>query len=909
MTMYNSFYGGRRGTSFVIVKNYLDIPQMVNNFARGNDYTEVGFEEYVIINNPNKNHPDNGKIFRRGYDFNSNKTISSYVLVNKNDHSVVISSDSAEYEAALGSKNYEFQFVENIQAHGAEYIGSIVGPAGKAPLLTMTSYNEAQTKQAKDNFENRKSNGVYSPDGTNPGLIPGKYVENGETKYHDGIEWYCASVRNDNYGDDTQAYIGFKFPYLVTQMSIQSVEPYNEEGNAVDMSRIARANDDPGTHPYYNKWHLKIPKGFPGDALRNLRIATFKTYIRNDISNSIQKDNVLYYGEEQVLIDPSDPNPELTYFTEKYNITIPQNPEQGRLNWLLDQTPVGNKAILVYEKYNFNKKKNGEVKYYYLGDYNEIESISLSRDGRLICTLTHDGEKVLNTEKIKWISSIELEVPELTTTEPTTITEEGQQIVVPGSTYIDFKDDVTNNLTVSYNEGSVSEFNIPFVKRIQYDDRTGGLYYQLAGIHSGEDENGNIDGIHLTTLEYVKDAQYDQGLDQIVFLKNTYIQEQDQGEDPRKIVIPIPAIKGIKVENREINEESKPCLIAQYHNKDEEIIAKPFDYLESFNYDDSDGSLNYKKRSGNVAEKHIIPFVDKLQYNDKTAKIRYHVNGAEATQYRDLEGNLPIIKKFEIDDDTKGIYVQFGTAFNAFDTAIDEEGNNPYRIPDEKQGKYDPNDHWYRIGSTVSQQVVIGGILTNKDLIDDLNISDYNGAESYASEDDNPVINALNELYPEGRVGDQDTSLRVITVGEKNKFKEYYAYDWMRNRIVSQEDEVTYSGSWYFLGSISAINNVNLIKKGATIPQDITNETLFLTYSEDICSISIVDNAGGCNIKNPMTRIQSNHKYINTITGSFSEVVVQVGQNIIDTYTSNNNPVSFEIPSTSVTGDILITIN
>ena len=24
MAMYNSFYGGRRGTSFVIVKNYLD---------------------------------------------------------------------------------------------------------------------------------------------------------------------------------------------------------------------------------------------------------------------------------------------------------------------------------------------------------------------------------------------------------------------------------------------------------------------------------------------------------------------------------------------------------------------------------------------------------------------------------------------------------------------------------------------------------------------------------------------------------------------------------------------------------------------------------------------------------------------------------------------------------------------
>jgi hypothetical protein len=100
-----------------------------------------------------------------------------------------------------------------------------------------------------------------------------------------------------------------------------------------------------------------------------------------------------------------------------------------------------------------------------------------------------------------------------------------------------------------------------------------------------------------------------------------------------------------------------------------------------------------------------------------------------------------------------------------------------------------------------------------------------------------------------------------------------------------------------------------LIKKGATITQNVTNETLFLTYSEDICSISITDNAGECHIKNPMTRIQSNHKYINTITGSFSEVIVRVGQNIIDTYTPNNNQVSFEIPAASVTGDISITIN
>lgn len=918
MAMYNSFYGGRRGTSFVIVKNYLDIPQMVNAFAQGNDCTEVNFEEYVIINNPNKNHPDNGKIFRRGYDFNSNRTISGYVLVNKQNHTMVISSDSESYEAALGDGNHTFQLINNIQAHGAEYIGSIVGPAGKAPLLTMTSYDEASAKQAEDNFENRKSNGVYSPNGINPGLIPGKYVENGETKYHDGIEWYCASVRNDNYGDDTQAYIGFKFPYLVTQMSTQQVSPYDENGNIADKSNIARADDDSGEHPYYNKWHLKIPKGISGDALRNLRITTFNRYF-GDVSNSDERKSPLYYcvknsgGEtiEQELIYPGTNENESRFdrqfFEEKYGTDIVS--EGITLNELLNK--LTNKAILVYEKYNFDNKQNGEVKYYYLGDYNEIENISLSSDGILTCTLTHDGEKTLNTDRIKWISSIELDVPELVTTEPSTVIEDGQQIIVPGSTYIDFKDDVVNNLTVIYNEESVDEFNIPFVKRILYDDNTGGLYYQLAGIHSGEDENGNIDGVHLTTLEYVENAQYDQALDKIIFYKNSYVQGQvDDGN--RKIEIPVPAIKEIKIENRTIDEVSKPCLIAQYHNKNSEIIAVPFDYLESFNYDDSDGSLNYKKKSGSAVEKHIIPFVDKLQYDDDTAQIRYHVNGAEETQYEELEGNLPIIKNFAIDDSNKEILIQFGTEFNAFKNISNYIPTNTTTYP--------PTDYWYRIGSTISDTIVMGGILTNYSLfqINELlrnhepslpEISEYRGAESY-SENENPIIQALNSLYPDGYINGQNTSLSVITFGEENANKEYYAYDWLSVRTVQEGDEVTTYGTWYFLGSIKAINNVNLSQGDSGIAHK--EGSLSFVSREDICLITIIDNTSGCRVKNTMTKIQSNHRYINTITGPVGGVVLRVGNNTLsnDYVTiSPNQQAIITIPANLMTSDLRIEIN
>ena len=47
MPLMNSFYGGRQGASFVIVKNYIDVLSMVTDFSQGNDFTEVKFDEYL----------------------------------------------------------------------------------------------------------------------------------------------------------------------------------------------------------------------------------------------------------------------------------------------------------------------------------------------------------------------------------------------------------------------------------------------------------------------------------------------------------------------------------------------------------------------------------------------------------------------------------------------------------------------------------------------------------------------------------------------------------------------------------------------------------------------------------------------------------------------------------------------
>ena len=87
---YNSFYGGRRGASFIIAKSFKTEEEMIKEFAKGGQYKAVNYDEYVIIDTENKNDITNGKIYRRGYDYTND----------------------------MG---------------GAEYIGQIVGPAGLGP--------------------------------------------------------------------------------------------------------------------------------------------------------------------------------------------------------------------------------------------------------------------------------------------------------------------------------------------------------------------------------------------------------------------------------------------------------------------------------------------------------------------------------------------------------------------------------------------------------------------------------------------------------------------------------------------------------------------------------------------------------------------------------------------------------
>lgn len=299
MAEYNSFYGGRQGASFVLKESFLTINDMIVNFKQGNAYKTVGFDEYVLINTENKNNPDNVKVYRRGYDYNND----------------------------MG---------------GALYIGQIVGPAGLAPHLQITTIEDINELAEKEGFEYRKGSGSY---GSETNLVPGKYDENGTIKYNDEIKWAYCSVRDENSHEST-AYIGFQIPYIIMEYSSSSVSPYynrdSENANFNNLNLAERIDDK--EHPFYEKWHLSIPKGIKGDTLQNFRVMIADSTIQ-------------------------------AYANQQDDIT-------------------NKRKVLVYDYIVYDKKAEGELVTIYIGDYNQITNMSVdSNTGTITVEFTHDSAK------------------------------------------------------------------------------------------------------------------------------------------------------------------------------------------------------------------------------------------------------------------------------------------------------------------------------------------------------------------------------------------------------------------------------------------------------------------------------------------------------------------------------------
>lgn len=360
----DSFYGGRPGASFVLKASFKSVGEMIAAFSQGSSYKNVWYDEYCLIDTPNKNHPDNGKIFRRGLN----------------------------YQDGNG---------------GAILIGSIVGPSSGTPYFQMgtldevknqanASLNDYEYKRYPTGYELDDSGNVVgyeTSDGSNgkelatfsfstahdTSLVPGKIVNNdGSISYKDDITWTWCNIRKDNADADSWFYVGFEIPYMVTDYIIHQTSGYDNNGNIlVDATDIERVDD--GKHPFYEKWDLGLPKGVKGDTLRSLKVI-------------IPKSSDKIYDISSITIDSKTGHADLSKLKEY----------AGKADDI-----AANRKIVVFDYYVYDKVINPTPIMLYLGDFNIITGINVSDDGTLTVQYTHEDNSVFE-RKIKWITNVSL---------------------------------------------------------------------------------------------------------------------------------------------------------------------------------------------------------------------------------------------------------------------------------------------------------------------------------------------------------------------------------------------------------------------------------------------------------------------------------------------------------------------
>lgn len=472
MSSMESFYGGRQGASFIIVKRFdgIDIPQDDSSslvyrfgwFAKDQDgyfivlsdgsliektidtYTsyadwgsipkdgittvisqdgnvsnplpaelaegmkqcfeqggatasEVGYGEYVIIDTifgfGEYGNPDNGKVYRRGMN----------------------------YDGDLG---------------GAEYIGQIVGPKGDVPKLDMSTVEEIAS-----HTESRVRHYDMTEGDAQDGIVPGKYETNlGTIEYNDDITYGWATVR-DEHGNTTGALIGFTFPYLIPEITSSKRSPYYtqedyDEGRITDINLIGTiiqesddfilfvdngfstldrdpTHGDTG-HAFYRKWKLAVPQGIKGDSQTSMLV----------VPQEIRAGSGLWFSIDDVGVTDPDATAtnsnsivfELDDEDFDHDNLYPYNSsstivgvKQGG-NEYYAMLEDGFKAQVMYVQTLYDNLEEGESLRVSIGDYDVVDGMWLTADGELWVRYRSKPDEVVNDDSlIPWVTNIQID--------------------------------------------------------------------------------------------------------------------------------------------------------------------------------------------------------------------------------------------------------------------------------------------------------------------------------------------------------------------------------------------------------------------------------------------------------------------------------------------------------------------
>lgn len=326
---------------------------MVQCFEQGGATTNiVNYGEYVIIDTPNKTDPDNGKIFRRGM-------------------------------------NYDIS--ETNPLAGAEYIGQVVGPQGEAVDLDFDLYDNIIQEDPHEQGDYNVNNG---------GIVSGK--EN------DRILYAYTTIR-DEFDNIIGSKIGFKIPYLVTEFNGRSRSPYytstdiRPAGKAVgdrlneDFPLVIRTDDD--SNPFYRTWRIDVPMGIKGDS--SIGIEKIETQA---LAGST------YYYDQACLDSAGVLSNNINLDTDNIDYSLSYLPViiGSEIYYIKNDGSSTGTSILRYTETRYDNKVTGENTYIPIGAYNTIKSISIADNGDVYINYSYDNLVKLDGVHLRWVDSMEI---------------------------------------------------------------------------------------------------------------------------------------------------------------------------------------------------------------------------------------------------------------------------------------------------------------------------------------------------------------------------------------------------------------------------------------------------------------------------------------------------------------------
>lgn len=215
----DSFYGGKPGSPFILKAAFETTQAMREAFMRGPEYKDVWYGEYCIIDSVSNNSYDNGKIYRRTFNYNDKDACAEYVCKITGPEG-----GTPFFRVRPISQIEELINEELVIDKNFVIVDDDGSPIEKFEPDTRM-YPTSKEEVFVDSENNNEQPDLYKFS-LNPsdGMVPGYEIvenENGEltTIYNDAITYtWCSektSPHNQNNPGQSVVHLGFEVPYIM----------------------------------------------------------------------------------------------------------------------------------------------------------------------------------------------------------------------------------------------------------------------------------------------------------------------------------------------------------------------------------------------------------------------------------------------------------------------------------------------------------------------------------------------------------------------------------------------------------------------------------------------------------------------------------------------------------------------